>query len=104
LAIPNIPGGGPSSNISRRKIKGLVNLNELIPKACIHMEVPGDPMQSTSIFGDEKNCIAQIYLQFNVSSTKEGEYLLSDLLLQVEYDEKSHVSNLLNESHNSVYS
>lgn len=72
-------------NIGRRKIRGQVNLFELLsfqPNACICIQVPALTKTSYGVSGG----FDALYLSFNLSLVMD-EYLLSNVILHTEFSD-----------------
>lgn len=79
-------------NIGRRKLRGQINLFELLPfkpNATVCMQVPALTKYPIP-YSSDTDCV---YLSFNVSMIKE-EYLLSQLQLQIEFSDSTLFNNI----------
>jgi hypothetical protein len=94
----------PPSNgapAQRRRMRGQLNLNDYLQSSkqgssCIYIDVleQQPPPTNMSIFPDDDSpIVAQMYLQFQVVNANQKDYVLSDLLLQVEFTEISRIKN-----------
>lgn len=63
------------------------------PFACVQFKIPSDSVNNEySIFGASNETttdFADLYLRFIAQQTKEEEYILSELMLQLDYEQDS---------------